>query len=290
MRDLSGRHMTGRDGTERHMAHHEVTEHDVTERDVVIPGVDGNLSGVLVEPDDAALDVAPGAPNNAGLPGVVVVPEIDGFCAGTVAAARRLARAGYVALALDLYVPYGSAPTLRGYEDTIAWLDRLNDRRQLSDLVQALGWLRELPDTDPARLGIVGFSIGGRYGMMLTTEPHDLRAVVAFYSRPWPGAELTNALAPGKHVARFTTPVCAVFGADDDLVPASMVEDFRRLMVQHPTLGHEVHVVPGRHFFNNESRPRRYNAASAEKAWGIALDFLAAHMGRAGGSDAGQPI
>ena len=83
------------------------------------------------------------ARGTAGLPAVIVVPEIDGFCAGTVAAARRLAEAGYVALALDLYAPYGSAPELRGYEDTIAWLDRLNDRRQVSDLVQALGLAEE---------------------------------------------------------------------------------------------------------------------------------------------------
>jgi carboxymethylenebutenolidase len=266
-----------------------VAVHDVTERDVVLPGVDGDLSGVLLEPDGAdggeggegaALASSSAARGIAGLPAVIVVPEIDGFCAGTVAAARRLAEAGYVALALDLYAPYGSAPELHGYEDTIAWLDRLNDRRQVSDLVQALAWLRKLPGIDPARVAIVGFSIGGRYGMMLTTEPHGLRAVVAFYSRPWPGAEIADvALAPGQHVAQFTVPVCAVFGADDDLIPLSMVDDFRHLMAQYPTLGHEVHVVPGRHFFNNESRPRRYNASSAEKGWDIALDFLATRMG-----------
>ena len=253
----------------------------------MIPGVDGDLAGVLLEPQGAAdgaalgaaLGAAPGPNGTARIPAVIVVPEIDGFCAGTVAAARRLAEAGYIALALDLYAPYGSAPALRGLTDTLTWLDRLNDRRQLSDLVQALNWLREQPGTDPARTAVVGFSIGGRYGMMLTTEPHGLRAVVAFYSRPWPGAEIAEAaLAPGKHVAQFNAPVCAVFGADDDLVPIPMVDDFRRLLTQHPTLAHEVHVVPGRHFFNNESRPRRYNSASAEKGWDIALAFLAAQM------------
>jgi dienelactone hydrolase len=256
-----------------------VPVHDVTEREVQIPGVDGVLAGVLLEPDGTPIG-GPGGNGTTGLPAVVVVPEIDGFCAGTVAAARRLAGAGYIALALDLYAPYGSAPVLRGYADTMAWLDRLNDRRQLSDLVQALEWLKRLPGADPARVAVVGFSIGGRYGMMLTTEPHGLRAVVAFYSRPWPGAEIADvALAPGKHVAQFTAPVCAVFGEDDDLIPLSMVDDFRRLLAQYPTRGHEVHVVPGRHFFNNESRPRRYNAASAEKAWGMALEFLATQMG-----------
>ena len=87
--------------------------------EVVIPGVDGDLTGVLLEPDCPPAGEADGP---AGLPAVVVLPEIDGFCEGTVAAARRLAAAGYVALALDLYAPYGSAPRLRNSEDTRAWL------------------------------------------------------------------------------------------------------------------------------------------------------------------------
>ena len=87
---------------------------------VVIPGVDGDLTGVLLEPEglerrrgtrrgpDLGSADAP-----ARFPAVIVLPEIDGFCEGTVAAARRLAAAGYVALALDLYAPYGSTPRLR---------------------------------------------------------------------------------------------------------------------------------------------------------------------------------
>jgi carboxymethylenebutenolidase len=260
----------------------------VTERPVTISGVDGDLSGVLLEPVVAAVvERADGTANGAataagttaaGAPVIVVLPEIDGFCAGTVAAARRLAEAGYVALALDLYAPYGSAPRLRNYDDTMAWIARLNDRRQMSDLALALEWLRALPAVDADRLGVVGFSIGGRYAMMLTTEPHDVRTVVTFYSRPWPGAELTNALAPGRHVARFSAPVCAIFGAEDDLVPLPMVEDFRCLLDEHPALGHQVHIVPGGHFFANESRTRRYRPESAEAAWTIALDFLATQL------------
>jgi carboxymethylenebutenolidase len=255
--------------------------HEITEREVTIPGVDGDLSGVLVSPaGPSAPDVLvpPGAAGATGAPIVVVLPEIDGFCAGTVAAARRLGRSGYVALALDLYAPYGSAPRLRNYEETMAWIARLDDRRQMSDLALALGWLRALPGVDADRLAVVGFSIGGRYGMLLTTEPHDVRAVVAFYTRPWPGAELTNALAPGKQVARFGAPVCAIFGAEDDLVPPEMVAEFRRLLQQYPTLGHEAHSMPGGHFFANESRTRRYRPESAEAAWTIALEFLAARL------------
>jgi len=246
-----------------------MSEEGIADHPVTIPGVDGDLTGVLFSPAGEGMS-----------PAILVLPEIDGFCDGTVAAARRLAASGYVALALDPYAPYGSTPRLRGSEDTMAWLAKLNDRRQLSDLAMALAWLRSLPAVDPDRVAVVGFSVGGRYGMMLTTEPHGLRAVVTFYSRPWPGGAIAEvALAPGNHVAKFNVPVCAVFGAEDELIPPEMVEEFRSLLAQHQGSGHELHVVPGRHFFANESRPRRYVPESAESAWTIALEFLSAHMG-----------
>jgi carboxymethylenebutenolidase len=242
---------------------------------VEIPGVDGDLFGELRRPEV-----------HGDAPAVIVLPEIDGFCAGTVAAAQRLAEAGYVALALDLYAPYGGTPTLRGMDDTMAWLARLNDRRQLSDLVMALAWLRDVPGVDRDRIAVLGFSIGGRYAMMLTAAPYGLRSVVAFYSRPWPAAALGDrAVSAGEYVERFEIPVCAVFGTDDEIVPLAMAEEFGKMLLQHPTLDHEFHIVPGRHFFANESRTRRYVAESAEAAWASVLGFLANHLSGAPGGE-----
>jgi carboxymethylenebutenolidase len=235
---------------------------------VQVPGVDGALDGQLWRP----------ATDGSGA-AVVVLPEIDGFCEGTVAAARRLAGAGYHALALDLYTPFGGTPRFDGRDALASWLDRLDDRRQMSDLAMALRWLAEVPGVDPDRRGMVGFSVGGRYAMLATTEPHGLRAVAAFYSRPWPGGAIAErALAPGEHTGAFGAPVCAVFGADDEIIPLEMVERFRGLVLAESGSGHEVHVVPGRHFFANESRPRRYVVESAETAWARVLDFLGRHL------------
>jgi carboxymethylenebutenolidase len=244
--------------------------------EVTFPGVHGDLAGVLCEPTGPASDGDRAAVLRAA---VLVLPEIDGFCEGTVAAARRLASAGFVALALNPFAPYGPTPVLRDSEDTMAWLAQLNDRRQLSDLAMALAWLRQLPGVDADRVAVVGFSIGGRFAMMLTTEPHGLQAVAAFYSRPWPGGAIAGvALAPGEHVAKFQAPVCAIFGADDDMIPLDMVEQFRTLLEADPASRHQLHIVPGRHFFANESRPRRYVPESAEAAWAMVLDFLAANL------------
>lgn len=238
---------------------------------VEVPGVDGPLAAQLWRP-----------PGEDARPAVVVLPEIDGFCEGTVAAARRLASAGYVALALDLYTPFGGTPPLDGPEALTTWLDRLDDRRQMSDLAAALAWLAEVPGVDSARRGIVGFSVGGRYGMLAATEPHGLGAVAAFYSRPWPGGAIAGrALAPGEHTAALRAPVCAIFGAEDELIPPDMVARFEELLSVDPRAGHEVHVVPGRHFFANESRPRRYRAEAAQQAWHHVLGFLGRHLSQA---------
>ncbi len=238
-------------------------------RTVVVPGVEGDLAGELWMPA-----------SGQSFPAVVVLAEVDGFNEGTRAAARRLATAGYVALALDLYAPLGRAPVLRSGADTVAWLGRLDDRRQLSDLASAVAWLRHQPSVDAARIGAVGFSIGGRYAMLLGAEPHDLAAVVSFYTRPWPGGSVAEtALAPGDRVDALATPVCAIFGSEDELIPRAMVAEFDRLLAGHPDAGHQVHVVPGRHYFANPSRSRRYLASSEAEAWGYALDFLTHHLG-----------
>ena len=240
-----------------------------TER-LSIPGVAGDLVGVLMRPAHGA----------GRRPAVAVLPEVDGLSAPTEGATRRLADAGYVALALDLYAPFGGAPPLRNAADTLAWTGRLNDYRQLSDLSLALDWLAARPGVDPDRLGVVGFSIGGRYGLLASTEPRHLRAVVTFYTRIWP-SPLTQGtiISPGDHVHRFGAPVCSIFGSEDELVPLDMVDRYRRLLEPQPDS--ELHLTEGNHLFMHEDR-RRYRPASAERAWGWTLDFLGRHLAAEG--------
>jgi|GEM_PF-345188 carboxymethylenebutenolidase len=237
-------------------------------REVTLPGVDGDLRGILVRP---------AGPGDRPTPVVVVVPEVDGLTSDTEVAAGRLAGAGYTALAVDLYTPLGGVPKLRNPTDTIAFTQRLNDHRQLSDLSMALSWLQDQDGVDPDRVGLVGFSAGGRYSLLLSTEPRPVRAVVTFYTRIWP-SELIGGrpVPPGDHTARFRAPVCSIFGAQDDVVPPEMVDRYRRLLAARS--GHEVHLVDGNHLFMNPSR-RRYVPQSAERAWSYALDFLARHLG-----------
>ena len=230
--------------------------------------MEGDLVGHLCVPRD----------DRGPRPAVVVLPELDGFCSGTVAAAQRLADAGYVALALDLYAPYGGAPVLRDGAAAKAWLRRIDDSRQVADLARAIVWLAHQPDVDGDRIGALGFSIGGRYALMLATQSSMLRAVATMYSRPWPTEELIlAALAPGDHVGELRAPVCTIFGVDDRLVPAEMAERFGALLADQDHLAHEFHLVSGHHLFAN-ANSNRYLPESAATAWGCVFDFFALRL------------
>lgn len=227
------------------------------------PGVDGPLRGTLF---------APSASRRS--PALVVLPEIDGYSAGTEAAARRLAAAGYLALALDPFAGLGGTPPLRSRADTVAWVLSLNERRHLSDVAQAMAWLRALPAAD-GRLGLLGFSAGGRYSLLLATEPHGIDAVVTFYAPPWPRESLRSVMASGDHLHRIRTPICALFAEEDDFVPPAVLDRYRATTADR--VGDEIHVLPGRHLFANPVR-RAYQADSTERAWRLALAFLDRHL------------
>lgn len=228
------------------------------------PGVDGALRGTLFTP-----------PAGRRSPAIVVLPEIDGYSAGTEAAARRLAGAGYLALALDPFAGVGGTPPLRSRADTVAWVLSLNERRHLSDVAQAIAWLRAHPTAD-GRLGLLGFSAGGRYSLLLATEPHGIDAVVTFYAPPWPRESLQTVMASGDHLPRVRPPICALFAEQDDFVPPAVLDRYRAATTGR--VGDEIHVLPGRHLFANPVR-RAYQADSTEQAWRLALAFLGRHLG-----------
>jgi carboxymethylenebutenolidase len=190
-----------------------------------------------------------------------------------VAAARRLATAGFAALAVDLYAPLGGVPRLRAREEVDAWLQRLDDPRQLADLGRCVDWLGARPEVEPRRLSLQGYSIGGCYALLLAARRHDLAGVVAFYSRPWPPPHAAHLLSPGDSAPSIRCPVLGIFGGADEIAPPDQVERLRRVLTAHG-VPHEFRSYPDcPHLFANESYPRFYRPAEAEDAWRHVLAF-----------------
>jgi carboxymethylenebutenolidase len=214
-------------------------------------GRTSNLEGFLAMPGDAA----------EPLPGVIVIHESRGLTADAKAAARRLAREGYVALAVDLYGGR-TADTAEGAQALMSELFGDPDAAR-GNLRQAYDYLDKYAFAP--RIAAVGFDLGAGWALQTALAmPEDLDAVVMYY-----GQVTTNR----EDLAALKTPLLGFFGAADASVPVRQVQEFRSLLME---LGKnaEVLIVSGAdHGFASPSA-RGYDEQQAEEAWGATLAFL----------------
>src|SRR5690242_1629532 len=132
--------------------------------------------GYLATPDGT--DAAAG-------PGVLVLHAWWGLTEPFRQVCDRLAEAGYIALAPDLY----RGKTTASVEEAEAFSSALNqeEERVRGDLAGALRFLREhgaaSPATGSGAVGLIGFSMGGAYALATSVEaPEAVAAVILFYA------------------------------------------------------------------------------------------------------------
>jgi carboxymethylenebutenolidase len=217
------------------------------------------------------------------IPGIVLVQEVFGVDAHIRAMTEKLAGEGYAVLAPDLYsregVP-GPKPTpgiadpVWSMEEVRAAVASLPDRRVLGDLEGALDRLAAEPGVDRAKLGAIGFCMGGNYAYLLGCSSRRVRGVVDFYGR-----FIYRELSPNKPIQplelalNLSCPMLAMFGERDPSITTEDVEKLRKVMDQ---FAREVTVVTfpdAGHGFMNDRR-RSYDRETAERAWTMAVDFL----------------
>ena len=206
-------------------------------------------------------------PDRTGsFPAVLVVPGIKGLTSFDRDACRRLARLGYVAVALD---PYrgdgpGSAASL---DEAITAYGALTDERVLRDLTEALEFLAspDLPFATADRVAVVGFDTGGRFGLLLADRPQ-VSGVVACYA---PLGDDDRSHHVGERLGRMTVPVLGLYGADDELIPTASVDEAAGITGQwilYEGAGHE--------FLDADADT--FDAAAESDAWSRIGSFLAA--------------
>jgi carboxymethylenebutenolidase len=238
------------------------------------------ISGLLVRPE------SPEFPGRR--PGIVLVQEVFGIDPHVRAMADRLAQAGFVVLAPDLYAREGGPPGPRPTpeEPSPIWtMDQvraavasLPDRRVLGDLEGALENLAADPGVKPHALGAVGFCMGGNYAYMLGCTSRRLSAAVDFYGR-FVYRELSpeKPIQPLELALNLSCPLLAIFGEQDPSIPAADVERFRKTMDQFARDATVVTFPGVGHGFLNDRR-KSYDAEAAAKAWAMAVEFLTDHL------------
>lgn len=227
---------------------------------VTIPTATGETTGYLALP-----------PGGTG-PGVLVLHAWWGLVPIFHAACDRLAAAGFVALAPDLFGGE-TAATIAEAEALVARRDPARQERADG----ALEYLRGLPGVRGAQVGIVGFSMGGSWAHHLAgVHPDAIGAVATFYT--------DVELEPGTRAA-----VIGHFGDADEFADVATLETFVaqwRTIVPSAT----IYFYPdAHHWFAEEDRPGYYDAEATELAWARTIAFLrnGATMPPAAGDSAG---
>lgn len=222
---------------------------------VVLKSPEGTVSGYL------------GVPGKGNGPGVLVLHAWWGLNDFFKDLCDRLATAGFVAFAPDLY--HGATASTRDEAESL--LSKLDQKAAGRDIVSAVRGLEIHPRVKGNRLGLVGFSLGAFLGLWLAQElPANLAAVVLFYGT-----------REGNYERGFASTKAAFLGhfaeTDEFESPASV----RELETLLRTSGRDVtfHTYPATtHWFFEKDRSDAYDADAAKLAWQRTIRFLTTQL------------
>jgi carboxymethylenebutenolidase len=198
-------------------------------------------------------------------PAVVVIHENRGLNPHTEDIARRLALAGFLALAPDaLSVNGGTPPDADVAREQIGKLDAAQTR---ANFMKAVTYLQNHPNST-GKVGCVGFCWGGAMSNQLAVHVPTLRAAVPFYGRQPDPADVPRIKAAVQlHYAGLDERINAGIAAYEAALKAAGTR-------------YELHLYEGaQHAFLNDTAPTRYNEPAAKLAWERTIAFLTKELG-----------
>ena len=217
------------------------------------PNGNGQVRGYLVRPAKA----------EGKLPAVVVVHENRGLNPYIEDVARRLAKAGFIALAPDGLTSVGGYPG--NDEQGLALQQKVDPTRLMNDFFAAVEWLMH-HDASTGKVGITGFCYGGGVANAAAVAYPELGAAVSFYGRQ-PGAD---------EASRIQAPLMLHYAGLDTRINEGWPAFEQALKANGKV--YEAHVYPGvNHGFHNDSTPR-YDEAAATLAWNRTLDWFTKYL------------
>jgi carboxymethylenebutenolidase len=192
-------------------------------------------------------------------PAILICHENRGLNDHIKDVARRFAREGYIALAVDLLTREGGADNLDPSQ-VPGLLGSAGPDRHEADFIAALDYLETLDFVDSQRIGMTGYCFGGGVTWQVVTAEPRLKAAVPFYG---PAPDLAQ-------VPDIQAAVLGVYAELDQRINASM--DALEQALSEADITFQFNVYPGvNHAFHNDTG-QRYVEEQATQAW---LDTLA---------------
>ncbi|WP_293907595.1 dienelactone hydrolase family protein [Phenylobacterium sp.] len=202
-------------------------------------------------------------------PVVFVYTEIFGVHEWIKDICRRLAKAGYVALAPDFFVRNGDPSKLTDFPEIMKIVGATPDAQVTSDTAAALKFLKAQPFGDLKRLGVTGFCWGGGKTWLAAERFAEFKAGVAWYG---PLARNAYPQTPPIELAKdLHAPVLGLYGGLDKGIPQTDVDAMKAALKAAGKTGSDIVVYPNaQHGFLADYRPS-YGAVDAAAGWALML-------------------
>ena len=205
-------------------------------------------------------------------PGVLVIHEWWGHNEHARNQAKKLAQAGYVAFALDMY---GKGKVATHPKDAQAFMEEVTGDPELvrARFDAALDVLKKQPGVDAEKIAVVGYCMGGTIALAMARAGADLDAVATFHAGLKP---------PGPPAAKgkFEPKVLVQTGGADPMIPDEQVTAFKKEM-KEAGVDAEVVVYPkAKHSFTNPDAAKAgmdglaYDAEADRQSWERMTKFL----------------
>lgn len=207
-------------------------------------------------------------------PVVFVNSEVFGVHEWVKDICRRLAKAGYVALAPDLFIRTGDPSKTTDMKVVMDIVKAQPEAQVLSDTAASLKFLAAQPYADMKRLGVTGFCWGGGATWRACETFPEFKAGVAWYgplkAGPYPRTP------PIDGVKDLKSPVLGLYGGQDKGIPAKDIDDMRAALAAAGKKDEIIVYPDAQHGFLADYRTS-YDAKASADAWGKMLAFFKAH-------------
>ncbi|HEX7374157.1 MAG TPA: dienelactone hydrolase family protein [Steroidobacteraceae bacterium] len=238
----------------------------LTAGEVKIPVADGEIPAYRAMPAQGK-----------HFPVVLVVQEIFGVHEHIKDLCRRFAKAGYLAVAPELYARQGDVSKISDWKQIFAEVvSKVPDAQVMSDLDATVAWAGKSSSGDAKRLAITGFCWGGRIVWLYAAHNPGLKAGVAWYGRLKGDTNPLQPKYPLDVVADLKAPVLGLYGGKDQGIPQTDVDAMRAALAAAKKPGEIVVFPDAQHGFLADYRPS-YSEKDAKEGWAKCLAWFREH-------------
>lgn len=244
---------------------------------------DGLTAGVVKvkTKDGKEMDAYRAMPaSGQGFGTILVVQEIFGVHAHIADLCRRFAKAGYYAIAPELYFRQGDAKAVSDMQALLREIvSKVPDEQVMNDLDATAAFAKGEGKADTAKLGITGFCWGGRIVWLYAAHSAALKAGVAWYGRVVGDSTPNTPKHPVDIAKDLKAPVLGLYGGADTGIPNDTVDKMRAALKAGSPAAQksQIDTYPDTpHGFNADYRPS-FRKEQAEDAWKKALAWFKAN-------------